>query len=193
MADDAKVEFYLKHRQIIEEWAAIGHAAAESLEHALIARTHTLDEAVPEARPYINAAGHSFVKLHLTDEPDVMAVELGWTRKDLLRGNGAWPTLRFVLESDRPRYFREAVKAATQAPCRAHGMGRATSGSWLWFGDVEPEQEPLEIEAYAETCLARLLAAYQDLQPVAQGIVTSPTTANPDHRSRTPQPHPRKR
>lgn len=61
----------------------------------------------------------------------------------------------------------------TRQPRLMYGM---TEGGvqWLWKGNVEPEAELLDLDAYARTCILRLRDAWQGLNKLISSVVDEP-------------------
>lgn len=92
-----------------------------------------------------------------------MWLAVTWEWRKLLQGSGGWPQLVIVMNPEHPRPVRDAVKNATGSARDAHGMIHTMYGSWLRYGEIPPQAEPMAIEEYAEFCVQRLRKAWLDL------------------------------
>lgn len=175
MSDDKKMDFYLENRALIEEWAALRKLAVSALDEALLEAARLLadDDRLPE--PRITDGQARTVKLHATTDPVACWIELWWQERDLLRGSGGWPWLCVVMNPKHPKPLRDAVRAAVTSAPRSHGLGPSGSQWWLRAVKLTPSSEPIEIEAYAESCLDTLSEAWLDLHATISSAIAAHT------------------
>lgn len=139
MSDDPKVDFYLKNRSLIQEWANLRAPAARALDLALHAEVERLntDEDVPN--PDVSEGRHRIIKLRVTSAPlPCTWRELGWEQGKLLTGAGGWPRLMIVMSPQHPRSLRDVVKNATGFAREAHSMPESNSQWWVRYGFIAP-------------------------------------------------------
>lgn len=174
MSDDKKTDFYLANRALIEEWASLRVPAANALDRALLDAARRLSEEEGLAPEIIEDRGRT-VRLHVTEDPLPRAwLELWWEKSKLLKEPGGWPTLTIVMNPKSPRQVRDAVKNATALARDAHGMTATSSQWWLRYGEVPPQQEPLDIEDYGQYCIRRLRESWRDLRaPISAAVQAS--------------------
>ena len=97
MAIDEKVAFYLRHRTLIEEWAALREQAAAALEEALSRAVGIIGQRpdTPEIVEDDSDRRYPMYRISLQIpgvESGAVWVALGWTRGQLLRPTGeSWP------------------------------------------------------------------------------------------------------
>lgn len=168
LSDDAKLDFYLKHRAQIQEWAELGTYARSVLERALLAALEDIasDDAVPAAE--VTTRGARIARLRIPGAEQAMVwVELNWTGDLLTRpGDRAWPAL-IVCASPKPEFrdVRERIKESTRSICASLGLTRAGTSSdwWVWSARLVPESEPLDIDDYVAYCTYSFREAWMEL------------------------------
>lgn len=166
MTDDPKVNFYLAHREQIEEWASLRHLAADMLDQALLAAVHQLanDEAVPT--PTLVEGRDRYAKLPvMTAMASDVAIELGWSRSRLLAASDGWPSLRIAVDPSHSATLKEAVLEATMSGYVTHGLDQKSHGWWLRWGLLKLPSELRDLEEFAVQCVNRWRDAYLDLAP----------------------------
>lgn len=180
VSDDVKLDFYLKNRAQIEEWADLRSHAQDVLDEALLAAVTARPEGDVTPVPQMNEKGDPAVKLRIAGAEDEMAwVELNWSPRSLLKtGGGAWPALIVAGSPDLSfRPVRDKVKQATR-PYRADlGLDQGGSGWWIWYGRLRPESEPIDVEEYAAYCAGKLRNAWIVLNPVMLAAIAAARSA----------------
>jgi hypothetical protein len=180
MSDDPKLDFYLKNRALIEEWAKLREPAAAALDRELLAAALRLTEGDDVADPQIHEGPARSVRLHVTTDPLPRAwLELWWEKGKLLKGSGSWPQHIIVMDPPDPR-VRDAVKSATGSAREAHGMTSTgpRNSPWIRYGEIRPQTEPIVIEEYAEYCLQRLREAWIDLHvTITEAVEKTPASS----------------
>ncbi|WP_256840371.1 hypothetical protein [Ornithinimicrobium faecis] len=175
MADDPKVQFYLTHRELIQEWAALADPAAQALEQALLAASHEFAASAGGDLPVprISPGGTTFIRLDITTAPlSGVWFELSWERRRLLgHGAGTWPSLRLVTSPQEPAELRAELKSTSAAPLIRHGLDQGSTSWWVRHGDLKPETEPINIDDFARDCFQRLATAYLEMRgPIRQVV-----------------------
>lgn len=175
VSEDTKLDFYLKHRQQIEEWAALRVPAQRALDDALLV---ALSARGPELGPLLDVSvrGARIAKLRIPGaESEPTWIELQWSTSSLLSGTGqmTWPVLILAASPDAAyRGTRDQIKQRTRAESSAHGMTEeGRTGWWVWSGMLAPVAEPIVIEDYAGECLKRFEAAWGALHPLVLAAV----------------------
>lgn len=187
MADDPKIQFYLTHRNLIQEWAAIADPAAQALEHALLSAAHELVASAGGnlPAPRINPGGTTFVRLDITTAPyPGVWFELSWERRSLLRhGAGTWPSLRLVTSPQEPAELREALKDVSATVMIRNGLDQGSRHWWIRHGDLNPESEPIDIDQFARDCLQRMVTVHAELHEPIRQVVQGFQASQPDPQS----------
>lgn len=186
MSEDTKLDFYLKHRQQIEDWAVLRDVARQALDAALLS---ALTAKVEMSGSLLEVASSTVrnVRWRIPEaQTDPAWVELYWNQGQLLRGNtdAAWPFLAVVVsEKADPDYAptRTRIKEATRGQRALHGLaqeGKGTS-SWVWSGALVPVEEPITVDGYVDYCLQKFESAWTDLHPaILRAIRTVPECAS---------------
>ncbi len=189
MSEDAKLDFYLKHRVQIEQWADLRAHAQKVLDVALITALERLADDGETPAPQIPDKGDRNVKLRIPGaESEPTWVELNWAPNSLLRasGGGTWPALIVAGSPDAQfKKVREQIKQDTR-PFRAKlGLDEGGgNGWWIWYGRLRPESEPIELERYADYCAHRFRDAWIQLHEVMRASIeeVKATTDGHGHR-----------
>lgn len=163
VADDTKLDFYLRHRTDIEELVDLSVRARTTLEKALIACAKSLGDDAP---PGLEIK-RSIINIPLREN---VWVELHWSYRPLFKGESGWPHLVVVVNPKYPA-LQTAVLSATAFTIEQFGLHeeRATRW-WLRSGPFPPEEEPLDFEAYAAACVDRLIVMWAAVRPVVEGL-----------------------
>lgn len=173
MSDDTKLDFYLKHRRQIEEWAALREGAKQALDDALLTAVTALASSTSSVVE-VTAANVRYARWRVPGaEQEPVWIELYWNHGQLLKGtaDSAWPYLVLVVSDNAdPSYAptRARIKEATRGTRIPHGLtqeGRGTS-PWVWSGTLTPVQEPITIDGYVAYCMQRFQSAWTGLHPV---------------------------
>lgn len=170
MSDDTKVDFYLANRALIEEWAALRGSAANALEVALLAAANRIgdDDGLPA--PEIKEGGTVLLRA-TTDPLPSVRFELWWQRHSLLKGTSGWPYLAISMSSKHPKSLRASVRDAVIGAKQVYGLTSTSGQTWLRSGQVVPDSEPIDIEAYAEFCVQRLRELWAEFHEVVTKVV----------------------
>jgi hypothetical protein len=139
MATDDKVAFYLRHRTLIEEWAALREQAAAELEEALSRAVGIIGQRpeTPEIVEFDSDRRHPMYGISLQipgAESGTVWVALGWARGQLLRPGGeSWPYMGIKIPgATRGEAGHDTVKRLADATSRNRrkraGRGRSSPG-----------------------------------------------------------------
>lgn len=185
--DDDRIQFYLRHRDAIKEWAAIEsdlHAATHQIMLSLISpaevRIRELDPSVSVLGkgldgnwPRIAAYRESWARLPAT-EP-LAAVTLEWTLKVDPTG-GALPTYGIRIQADEPNakpmadVFRTLAKDNTAAA--QDGFKPMPYAWWPVYKRTPPIPEWWQnVEAFSEEYLSRFATAWRVLAPIVDQAI----------------------
>lgn len=176
MSENTKLDFYLKHRQQIEEWAALRSAVQGALDDALLAALSVRRQVLGPVLD-VSTKVPRIAKLRIPGaEAEPTWIELQWSPGALLSDGGqTWPFL-IVAASPEASYRepRERIKQSTRADRAIHGLTHEGRGGWwVWSGLLAPSEEPIVIDAYADYCLHRFEAAWASLHPLVRSAVQS--------------------
>jgi hypothetical protein len=175
MASDDKVAFYLRHRTLIEEWAALRLQAGTELEEALRRAVGIIGQR--QGSPQIvedHSAGRNAVHGISLQIPDVESgaarVALGWTRGQLLKpGAESWPYMGIRIPG--------AVKGNTSYDTAKHLSRDAasrlrwsqSSGNWAWYAYLPFAGDETDLDAYAVGQVEALVGTWQALDSELNG------------------------
>lgn len=177
MTDSKKLDFYLRHRDLIEEWAAIRDQAAMELDLALESATSLLVEEDLPGMSFTKKYGGRGVRIPVSSGVEVL---LWWRKEQLFRAKGErrLPILTVHTPSGRKFAGRAKLKEATRQTRLSHGMTKE-GVQWVWKGNIYPEEPLLDLEAYAQTCVVRLRDAWQELhEPIRQALTEAADSAD---------------
>ena len=182
MTDQAKVDFYLRHRTQIEEWTALRTAAAHALDDALIAAIVGMTDAGVPA-PEFQQGARRIAKLDITGRPSAPAwIELKWSRSQLLTDTGGltWPELGVCVSPDEAlRDVRARVRTSTEKLARAHGLTRGVDERnwWLWRKRLAPGRDPLVIDDYVSDCIGEFAGLWTAMHEEIRREIEEPAHA----------------
>jgi hypothetical protein len=171
MPTDEKVAFYLKHRLLIEEWAALREQAARELEEALV-RAVGFAREDPTLPTIIEDDSRQFpvygIGLELQGvEPGSVLVALGWTRTHLLKPEReSWPYMGIkVPNAGRGEPLYDTVRNLLQDTARERGWIQSTGG-WAWWDYLRLAASETDLDDYATRRTEDLVAAWKAMQSV---------------------------
>lgn len=176
MSEDKQLDFYLKHRAQIEEWAALRERAQQVVDDALHGAVDALGQDLGELVE-VSYQGTRIVKLRIPGhETEPTWIELQWQRSSLMTN---WPNLILVATPDKE--FQQ-VKGQLIGACRSVALAlgmRRTSGAWWMFSrQLEPEADPLDPEEYAHYCVTETRAAWDELKVPMARVLSAKATSN---------------
>ena len=174
MSDDAKMDFYLEHRALIEEWALLRAPAAAALDEALMAASMALgdDEDLPAPKAS-DGTQERTVKLMAITEPFHCWLELNWKPRSLLSGTGRWPVVCVVANPKHPKEDRDNIRSAVAGARSELRFESSANQWWLRAATLTPSSEPIDIDAYAASCAESFRQAWVDLHKVIATAVRS--------------------
>jgi hypothetical protein len=174
MPTDDKVAFYLRHRMLIEEWAALREQAAAELDEAL---SRAVGIGQPPDTPEIVEVGLDRrtpvygISLQVPGaEVGPVWVALGWTRVRLLRpvGGDSWPYMGVRIPgATKGEAGYDTVKRLLRDA--ASKLGWTTSGDWVWFRYIQFEPGETDLDDYAARHVKELVEAWKFLQMEISG------------------------
>lgn len=172
MSDDTKTDFYLRNRALIEEWAALRTPAATALDEALLSRCRGLVNAGDWNRVEVKEDAWRTAKVFITDDPlPAVRINLTWERATLLRPHG-WPYLGLEVN---PTWTatRDALRVVAMSQLATLGLtSKGKKNEWnMQSGRLDPVDEPIEIDAYADYCIERVRDAWAGLHELVVEVV----------------------
>lgn len=179
MAIDEKVAFYLRHRLLIEEWAALREQAATEMEQALARGVDVIRQrpGTPEIVEDDSGRWPTYgISLQVPDaEPGTVWVALGWTRGRLLKPAGdSWPYMGIKIPgAARGETLYDQVKRQLRNAAAKLQWTQSTSG-WVWWNYVQLEAGETDLDDYAVRHVEKLVAAWEALQSEISGTCTRP-------------------
>lgn len=175
MATDDKVAFYLRHRTLIEEWAALREQAAAELEGALRRAVGIIGQRpdTPEIVEDDSARHYPVYGISLQipgAESEAVWVALGWTRGQLLRPAGeSWPYMGIKIPgvTKGDAVYDTAKRLLRDAASRR--LWTLSSGSWVWYSYISLEASETDLDAYAVCHVESLVDAWKALDSEISG------------------------
>jgi hypothetical protein len=174
MAIDDKVAFYLRHRLLIEEWAALREQAATEAEGALARAVGIIRQrpGTPEIVEDDPGRLHTYgISLQVPDAvPGTVWVALGWTRGQLLKPAGeSWPYMGIKIpRAARGETLFDTVKRLLRESAAKRQWTQSTGG-WAWWNYVQLEASETDLDDYAVRHVEDLVAAWKALQSEISG------------------------
>lgn len=174
MATDDKVAFYLRHRLLIEEWAALREQAAIELEEALI-RAVGIVQQRPTTPEIIEDDSRRFpvygINLEIQGaETGKVQVALGWIHGELLKPTGAsWPYMGVKIpNATRSDALYNTVKGLLRNAARERQWNQSEAG-WVWWGYLPLKANETDLDDYAIRHIEDLVVAWETMQSVVLG------------------------
>ncbi len=184
--DDERVRFYLRHREQIEQWAALRAEAANAIDDWLVELAPKVEELAaslgPDVRVRTQLVGTAYPAFRLVREAwgfgdaqePAASISLEWQRgKTTLRGGGTpYVGLRSFKTTDIGGKLR-----ASEAARRARAARKETTSDW-WSGYAyvppPPPTFPAEVEPYREVLVQALRSAWETYEPIVSALVDAP-------------------
>jgi hypothetical protein len=156
MATDEKVTFFLRHRTLIEEWAALRGQAADALEEAF-SRAFGIVGQRPDAPEIVKEGADRRYPLYRVSlqVPGVASgavwVALGWTRGGLLRPSGEqWPYVGIKAPgSGKGDTAYDAAKGLLREAAAGRLWTESSASGWVWWKYLPLEVGETDLDAYA--------------------------------------------
>jgi len=170
MHENPKLDFYLKHRRDIEEWAAIRSEAGAALSTALLSSQMKLssDPGIPVAQQMERSfdRGDHGIVLPLSEVGPV-GMTCYWVPSKLFdrRNRDCWPWLAIETPGKTWKPYYENLKRSTKAVATEHGQ-TMDGESFLWKASIELADEEIDLNVYADKMMGRLSAAWRALEPI---------------------------
>ena len=178
MASDEKVAFYLRHRALIEEWAALRGQAAAALEEAFSRAAGVVGQRAdtPEIVKDDTDRRYPLYRVSL-QVPRIASgavwVALGWTRGGLLRPSGeSWPYtgIKAPGAGKGDAAYDTAKSLLREAAARRLWTKSSTSASgWVWWTYLPLEASETDLDAYAVRHVEGLVDAWKALDSEIHG------------------------
>jgi hypothetical protein len=167
MPGDEKVGFYLRHRQDIEEWAALRTLSLGQFEDAFV-RAAEVKRGVPHG-PHVEESDSAQWRWYGFEldlpviTPARAFVAFGWTHTQLFGSAGeTLPYAGVKLDGASPQVFATAKELLRDAAQACHWP--KSGGSWLWYGYLPLGASDTDLDAYAEKQMDGLVAAHAFIQ-----------------------------
>lgn len=169
MTIDEKVAFYLRHRTLIEEWAALRRQAAAALEEAFSHAVGIVGQR-PDAPEIVEDNSDRRFPLYSISlqVPGVasgaVCVALGWTRGGLLRPSGEYSPYTGIKAPGAGRgaaAYDTAKSVLREAAAKL--LLTESSGSWIWWKYIPLEAGETDLDAYAVRHVEALVDAWRAL------------------------------
>jgi hypothetical protein len=180
MSADEKTAFYFRHRDQIEEWAALRQEARSELIEELNALVELFAETAAAVGAELYRDKGPYTKVGLTrphwQAGDLdMAVVLGWTPKNLLvpGAENPWPYVGILVRgaSAGTDAFDRVRESCTRS-ARELRWSRSERGFPFWV-DVPAPTPFSTVSEYARTCAAQALDGWRALDSQLEEIARS--------------------
>ncbi len=170
MAIDEKVAFYLRHRTLIEEWAALRGQAAAALEEAFSRAVGVIGQRpdAPEIVEDNSDRGHPLYRVSLQVSgiaSDAVWVALGWTHGGLLRPSGeSWPYTGIKAPgAGKGDAAYDTAKSLLREPAARRLWTKSSASGWVWWNYLPLEDSETDLDAYAVRHVEALVDAWKAL------------------------------
>jgi hypothetical protein len=176
MAGDEKVAFYLRHRTLIEEWAALRGQAATALEQALIRAVGIVGQRrePPEIVKDDADRHHPLYRVSLQVPgiaADAVWVALGWTHGGLLRPWGeTWPYTGIrTPDAGKGDAAYDTAKSLLRGAAASRRWTQSSASGWVWWNYLPLEAGATDLDAYAMRHVEGLVDAWKALDSEISG------------------------
>jgi hypothetical protein len=176
MASDEKVAFYLRHRALIEEWAALRGQAAAALEEAfsraagLVGQRADAPEIVKDDADRL----HPLYRVSL-QVPGIafgaVWVALGWTHGGLLRPSGeSWPYTGIKAPgAGKGDAAYDTAKSRLRGAAATLMWTQSSASGWVWWNYLPLGASETDLDAYAVRHVEGLVDAWKALDSEIHG------------------------
>jgi hypothetical protein len=176
MAIDEKVAFYLRHRTLIEEWAALRGQAAAALEEAFSRAVGIVGQR-PDAPEIIKDDADRRYPLYRVSlqvpgiASDAVWVALGWTRGGLLRPSGeSWPYTGIKAPgSGKGDTAYDTAKSLLREAAARRLWTESSASGWVWWNYIRLEAGEADLDDYAVRHVEGLVNAWKALDSEFSG------------------------
>jgi hypothetical protein len=170
MAIDEKVTFYLRHRTLIEEWAALRGQAAAALEEAFSRAVGIVGQR-PDAPEIVkDDADHGYPLYRVSLQvPGITSgavwVALGWARGGLLRPSGeSWPYAGIKAPgAGKGDAAYDTAKSLLREAAARRLWTKSSARGWVWWNYLPLEDSETDLDAYAVRHVEGLVDAWKAL------------------------------
>ena len=170
MAIDEKVGFYLRHRTLIEEWAALRGQAAAALEEAFGRAAGIVGQRPDTPEIVWDDADRRYplyrVSLQVPQvAPDAVWIALGWTHGGLLRPSGeSWPYAGIKAPgAGKGDTAYETAKSLLREVAVARLWTKSSASGWVWWNYLPLDDSETDLDAYAMRHVEGLVDAWNAL------------------------------
>jgi hypothetical protein len=170
MAIDEKVAFYLRHRTLIEEWAALRGQAAAALEEAFSRAVGIVGQSSDAPEIVRDDADRSHPLYRVTLQVPGIAsgavwVALGWTRGGLLRPSGeSWPYTGIKTPgAGKGDAAYDTAKTLLREAAAKRLWTESSASGWVWWNYLPLEVGATDLDAYAVRHVEGLVDAWKAL------------------------------
>jgi len=170
MAIDEKVAFFLRHRTLIEEWAALRGEAAAALEEAFSRAVGIVGQRPDTPEIVKDEADRTHplysVSLQLPGvASDAVWVGLGWTRGGLLRPWAeSWPYTGIKAPgAGKGHAAYDTAKSLLQEAAARRLWTKSSASGWVWWNYLPLEDGETDLDAYAVRHVEGLVDAWKAL------------------------------
>ncbi len=180
---DDRIHFYLRNKEQIDEWAAVGEEAAAAVgEWLTTLRRDVADVAedlgsdVDAAEVEVSRGGVFLMKLAAwpldTEQDPLVGIGLAWDREPFLNGERApYSGIRVSYKHDRADALRTAVRAAV-AEAGPAATGYERSNMWVvWRRHRAATDYWLDPDAYRQQVRAALAQDWQTFRECVDGAL----------------------
>jgi hypothetical protein len=190
MDEDPKLDFYLKRREQIEEWASLRDHAARALDRALdeAAKLFLLEpEHADGVIRQVWRGTHVFLPI---DSPaGRLGLGLWWKRGSLFKPSGYdnWPVLAITAMDGKKNPHYAAARDATSTARLRFEMTPGTD-EWIWLRRFRMESGASDLEEFAAACFGTFRDAWLGLGPLLRDAIPTSGTTTSEHAVPTPSP-----
>lgn len=178
---DSKIEFYLSHRELIEEWASIRERAAAATDAALRdAFTQFAADYRGDDRLNFGENGNwRWAQIH-PDEPGTGGLgvhfELLWHQGHLFSWNHkhTWPTFGLMMSNRTHGSPKAPIREATQVQVGELQTRLASppisDDRWVWRYELMFEPDSEDVVSFGRNCVRELATARSSCEPALLAI-----------------------
>ena len=176
MATDEKVAFYLRHRTLIEEWAALRGQAAAALEEAF-SRAVGIVSQRPDALEIVKDDADRRYPLYRVSlqvpgiASNAVWVALGWARGGLLRPSGeSWPYMGVKAPgAGKGDAAYDSAKSLLREAAARRLWTESSASGWVWWNYLPLGASETDLDAYAVRHVEGLVDAWKVLDSEISG------------------------
>lgn len=184
MTADSKVDFYLSHRELIEDWCSIRPQAAAAVDSALRdAFTELVSECRDDMVLHFGEGGNwRWAQIHFP-EPERAGLgvhfELLWHQGHLFTQSHrhTWPIVGLMASEKAPSppkaQLFEVTRDYVEELHTRLGNRPATEQRWIWNLKVRFEPNAHDVESYGRQCVTELHGAWSACAPLLRAMSTS--------------------